>query len=314
MFELVIAILITVLTLVQFGAWLALGLSRRIVAATPRYLLVLAGGTIFTIALVLLLVPALIIIKVISGWSGAVYLAVLVAVVLTVALGILWSPAAIAIGTVLDPIHPVRAGERYLRRIGVILFADLMLALGVLLVPFHQNLGMIPLFLLTGVAVVLAAMLWGGYLGPRFYRWVAMAVFIIVILSFFLPRTFQVVGERAGRIDNGIACALGDTRPECPRQVSSARVAETATFNWVQRAQYNAPPDKWSEEHPTPAGIFRLSPEKGERAEALYSNGVSDPLESSRQVDKRGEGVVGPRFRVRGIGKEVVVYLWVAER
>ena len=206
--ELLFALIFGVLTVVQAAIAVAGGLGRRVVAATPGYLLIGGIATIVAVGLGSLAVPILVVIKVVTGWSWAAYAAAVVAVILTGFLALLWTPLALFIGAVLHPLHPVRAGQRYVRSVAVILFAELMFALGLLVVPFHNNYGAIPAFLLTGTAVVLAGLLWGGVVGPRFFRAVAVVALILVTASFFLPQTSRAVSESAGNMDGAIAAAV----------------------------------------------------------------------------------------------------------
>lgn len=228
---LVLAISAILLALVQGGVWIVTGLSRRAGAAVPIYLRALAIGTVLLATLCLVLVPALIIIKIFTGWSWALYMAAFLAVVFTLPLGALWTPMAVALGTVFgDSTNPLVVGRRYLHGVSILLFAELMLSLGLLIVPFHNNYGMLPAFALVAAAVVVAGMIWGGWLSAGFYRGVAGLAFLVILLSFFLPRTFDVVREKAGRIDEGLAGVLTAQPATQARMAGKPLCAEQITF------------------------------------------------------------------------------------
>lgn len=264
MLELAIAITVGLLAIVQAGVWIAIGVSRRAVVATPYYLLALAIGTIMLMAFGLISIPALIILKVVTGWSWAVYVAAFLAVAYTIILGLLWSPAAVFIGTILDPIHPIIAGRRYVRGVGIILFAELILSIGILAIPFHQNLGMLPIFFLVGATVVIATLIWGGYLGARFYQGIATVTFLLIILSFFLPRTFNVVREKAGKIDENLAASLSGEKKEVDTAIRPTISACYDAQNIVAKGKNEiiVRPNCWSGNISIPPqSWFRIVPE-----------------------------------------------------
>lgn len=219
--ELLFALGFAIIAFLQTAISVTIGLGRRVVAATPMYLLILFIATIVAVGLGLLLVPLFVIIKVITGAGWAVYTAAIIAVTLTGLLALLWTPLAFFVGAVLNPLHPIQAGQRYVHNVAVLLFAELMFAMGLLIVPFHNNLGAMPFFFLAGATFILSGLLWGGRLGPQFYRGVATVAFALVLLSFFLPRTFQVTGQKMGGIDQAIACAVNPDHPGCPRPAAT---------------------------------------------------------------------------------------------
>lgn len=94
---------------------------------------------------------------------------------------------------------------------------------------------------------------------------------------------------------------------EAEQKVRAARVAEPKVTRWTQPELIKAPGDRWSDSHPTPSGPFGITPARGEKAEILFSDGKYYPLDSYEGVDMKN---VSGDFRVRGVGKEVVVFLY----
>lgn len=318
-----LALFLGLLGILQASFWFAVLAVRTVVRVTLQ--VTLARVTIIAVGIVLFAVPLLVVIKVFTGWVWAIYAAAMIAAFFTIVLALVWTPLALLIGAALHPIqtilHPVRrtllTGQTYVRSVAVILFAELMFAMGLLLVPFHQNIGAIPFFLLAGASVVLAGLLWGGYLGPRFYRGVAATAFIFVTLSFFLPKTFEATSKKMGGIDEGIACGMDATRAGCAEIVAKPATAKPVEVIWHDAGTITAPVDKCSAEYATPSMAFKLVPERGRKARAFYSDGQYDLLDSHRQVDLRpGErSGSGPRFCVQAVGdKPATVFLYTAKR
>lgn len=251
---LALAVSAILLALLQGGVWIVTGISRRAGQLVPGYMRALAYGTTALVAAFLVLVPTLILLKVFTGWNWAIYAAAFLAAELTFLLVLLWTPMAVALGTVFgggDSANQRTAGRRYLHGVGILLFAELMFSLGLLVVPFHNNYGMLPVFVLVAAAVVVAGMVWGGWLGAGFYRGAAAIAFLVILLSFFLPRTFGVAREKAGRIDESLAVAL--TAPD-----AQARLA--ATIKWTLVQEIEPPTAEWSLLYQAPSGRFKLMP------------------------------------------------------
>lgn len=179
--------------------WGAAEVYATIAPWAPVYLWSLA----ITAGLWLALIPTLVIVKVLTGWAPAAYLAAFLAVVLSAILGFLGAPLGILVGLLLG--QGAAAGTRYVRLVGVVLFTELMLSLYLLLMPLHHNLGAVPLLVLAAVAVGIGTALWGGWLSGKFYTGVAVAIVVIVSLSFLFPEVFRVVGIQGGAVDQRIA-------------------------------------------------------------------------------------------------------------
>jgi len=75
---------------------------------------------------------------------------------------------------------------------------------------------------------------------------------------------------------------------------------------WKKLQEITAPA-QWSKEYSTPSGLFKIMPAPGEKAEVLFSDGKYFLIDSSEQIDM---GAVSEGFRLRGIGKETVVFLY----
>lgn len=182
--------------------WGAVGVYNRIAPWAQTYLFSLAGTT----GVWLVLIPTLVVLKVLTGWTWAAYAAAFLAVTLSAVIGLLWSPLGILLGLLIGKGRG--AGARYVRLVGVILFVELMVSTYVLAIPFHRNLGAVPLLVMSGAAAVLGAAIWGGVLGPRFYQGIAIAIFLVTTLSFLFPETFAVVGSHGGIADSLVAVAI----------------------------------------------------------------------------------------------------------
>ena len=207
-------------TVFMIACWGAVGAYRR-TAPYARYYLLALG---ITAGVLLTIIPVLVLIKIVTGWFWVGFVATALAVLFTLILGLLWSPLAIIIGMLQGSMaSPLQAGERYLRRVGVILFVELMVSAYVLVVPFHQNVGNIPLFLLAAAAFALGSMIWGGWLSGKFFTRIALLMILVLTASFFLPRTFHKIGQAAAAIDENIAKpTIPPTQidyPICPGQV-----------------------------------------------------------------------------------------------
>src|SRR3989344_3715919 len=161
MVESIIAVLVL---LAGIAYYLAVGLVRKGREVIPAYLKPVIRITVTSTIFGIVAIPALTVIKMMTGWAWPIYGAAFPSIILTLGLGLLWSPLALVIGTILGPTNPVEVGERYLRTIGVIVFAELIISRFLLIVPFHHNLGMLPTFLMAGAALALATVIWGGLL------------------------------------------------------------------------------------------------------------------------------------------------------
>ncbi|KKT16664.1 MAG: hypothetical protein UV98_C0024G0011 [Parcubacteria group bacterium GW2011_GWB1_43_6] len=182
----------TVSLLVQvalFGATAAAGWAAPYAGA---YLAALAGTT----ALWLFLILGFTLAKAITGYLVLGYVGAFLAVLLTLLLGVMWAPLAVLVGTLHGVTYPPPAlithdprvvGERYVRFVGTLLFGELLFSLYVLAVPFHQNLGLLPVLIIASAATGVGSLLYGGWLGGRFYTAVALSVAALLTLEMFSP-------------------------------------------------------------------------------------------------------------------------------
>lgn len=161
---------------------------------------------VYTTLAVLITVPMLLLFKMMTGWQWCMYLAAVITIMAALVLGAGWSPLVVIISMVRRrSINPVARAERYVRFVGVALFTELMLTVYIALVPFHQNVGNIPMLLLLGAAFALGSMIWGGWLSGKFFTRVTLLMILVLTASFFLPRTFHKMGQAAAAIDDNFA-------------------------------------------------------------------------------------------------------------
>ena len=93
----------------------------------------------------LLLIPFLVILKAVTGWAVFGYLAAFLAIILTAALGLLYTPLGLVIGMLAGrTVNPAEAGERYLKFIASVIFAVLMGSLYLVRVPWERNWSIAP--------------------------------------------------------------------------------------------------------------------------------------------------------------------------
>ncbi len=172
--------------------WGAVGIYNRIRPRAPIYLAALTVVTIgsFLVVLVLSLV------EMVTDWSLFGYLAAFIAVTMTLALGLLWSPLTILVGMIIQPTpNPIESGQRYMRRLGIVLFAELMLADAAYFIPTHQNIVAIPALVIAVATFGLGANLWGGGISPRVLVRLALISVIAVTISFFMPEVPPAFGN-----------------------------------------------------------------------------------------------------------------------
>ena len=84
------------------------------------------------------------------------------------------------------------------------------------------------------------------------------------------------------------------------------RAAVATIVIWAQPEEILAPSDKWTEPRPVPSGPFKIVPARGEKAEAIIG-GKYLLLDSYEQTDI---GNASGEFQLRGVGKEVVVFIY----
>lgn len=296
-----------VLTVIAMLAGLGTtGTYRRTAPYAQIYLAALAT----TAAAALVVVPLLLILKVASGWAVFAYLAAITAMIFTLALSLLWSPLGILIGMWQGhSTNPMEGGERYIRTVGIILFTETMLAMFFLFVPFHKNLGMVPLFMLAAAAVALSSAIWGGYLGAGFYRLVAVAVFLAVVTSFFLPQTFAVIGAKAEAADRHIARAI--SLPQYPVCANARDFRFTVTGPKKESVQISTRSDCWSGWIILPmdsTGVKGLYTWWGVDSPGKLEFALADGRRILLEADEASHGWLPPghRFRLCGPGPVTV--------
>ncbi|MEK7501087.1 MAG: hypothetical protein AAB642_03105 [Patescibacteria group bacterium] len=196
----------------------------------------------YTTLAVLVAVPALLLFKMVTGWQICAYLAAIIAVLATLALGVAWSPLVAIISMIRRrSVNPVARAEKYVRFVGTALFTELMLTVYIALVPFHQNVGNIPMLLLLGAAFALGSMIWGGWLSGKFFTRVALLMILVLTASFFLPKTFHKIGQAVAAIDETLANPPAPKRPSVPAasvarqplQVIRVQVEPNRESDWV---------------------------------------------------------------------------------
>ncbi|MBI2023634.1 hypothetical protein HYT01_03675 [Candidatus Giovannonibacteria bacterium] len=213
----------TLTALVNFGVlilgvafYTAEGLYERVRDRGPTWLTNAAIGASIWLVLIMFLV----LFKVVNFmWLGDlwVYLAAFLGTVVLVAIGFFGYPIAKFIDLVHRvPVGSQSIGERWVRIIGGTLFAELMIAMYVLFVPFHQNVRAVPIVLISGMAVMIGYSMWRTF-NPAPYLYMAMAVFLLTTLHFFLlaylPETTAVVAAKAGGIDGGLSSVIKNGVP-----------------------------------------------------------------------------------------------------
>lgn len=196
------------------AVWGVAGAYTTIAPYAPMYL----ASISITIAALFTLIPGLVFTKMLTGVTWCVYAAALLAALLLFALGLLASPIGILIGMLKGKtVNPAPVGQKYVRFVGIVLFTELMLSMFVLMVPYHNNLDMLPVWFLAAATVVTGSMIWGGWLSARFYQFAATLAFVIITVSFFLPQSFAAASNRAGRFDSQLAYEIDpQDYPICP--------------------------------------------------------------------------------------------------
>ncbi|MBI4118731.1 MAG: hypothetical protein HY452_00525 [Parcubacteria group bacterium] len=169
---------------------------------------------IITTLVWLALIPVLVILKAATGWAVFGYLAAVLAIMLTAALGLLYAPLGLLLGMLAGKtVNPAEAGERYLRFFGPVIFAVLMGSLYLARVPIEKNMEAVPVLFIAVAAVVIGSSIWGGWLSGRFYTFVAIVIMSLTTLSFFLPQTFETVAKKFRNLDMEIAELMGYRDP-----------------------------------------------------------------------------------------------------
>jgi len=161
------------------------------------------------LAIIAALLPIPILLLGISGYSMWISAAGLIWALFTILLSLLAAPIALIIDAVWRR-TTVGLGERYVRLILHVLFAELSFALMLIVVPIEKRPELIPLLLLLAFIIFIGTRLFGGasIFNGRAITVVASVIFITIVISLFLPRTAELARNSAKGIDNGIVTAL----------------------------------------------------------------------------------------------------------
>ncbi len=183
---------------------------KKIKPAAKTYL----KSILITTLVWLALIPALVILKAATGWAVFGYLAAVLAIMLTAALGLLYAPLGLLLGMLAGKtVNPAEAGERYLRFFGPVIFAVLMGSLYLARVPIEKNMEAVPVLFIAVAAVAIGSSIWGSWLSGRFYTFVAIVIMSLTTLSFFLPKTFETIAQKFRNMDTDIAKLMGYRGP-----------------------------------------------------------------------------------------------------
>lgn len=225
---LVLTAIWNVITLVaQIAFYGAVGTYNRIRPRAQVYLVALTAVTVGSFFVVFVLS----VIEMITDWSAFGYFAAFIAVAMTLTLWLLWSPLTILVGMIIQPtLNPLESGRRYMHRLGIVVFAELMLALYAVFVPTHYATWAIPALLIAGAAFGLGAHLWGGGISPRLLVRFALIAVVAITASFFLPKAATSMGGARNEVDCAAASLLrndfenkrGD--PDCVAQQTQSAV------------------------------------------------------------------------------------------
>lgn len=205
----------------------------------------------------LLLIPFLVILKAVTGLSVFGYLAAFFAIIFATVLGLLYAPLGLVIGMLAGKtVNPAEAGERYLRFMGPVFFTVLMASLYLARVPWERNVEALPILAIAAAAVVVGSSIWGGWLSGRFYTFVAIVIMSLTTLAFFLPKFFETMAQKFGRLDANMAELAGyrDPHPDViysPNGSVKIDFRETMAFPLVANI--------WSKEMYVPAGEYIYS-------------------------------------------------------
>lgn len=187
----------------------ALGAYRTIAPQVRPYIisLLIVAGSAFGLTLILIIA------KVIWGFVWCGYVAAFLAATFTLALGLLWAPISIIIGLTLGETEDLKireAGERYVRFVGILFFNELLASLYLIIIPFHNNLGLLPPLIILMAMFLLGSMIWGGWLSGKFMTQVAFYSFCVLSVSMFLPESRKAVTEKAESMDGKVASFIRD--------------------------------------------------------------------------------------------------------
>lgn len=159
---------------------------------------------VLTIILAIVVVPFFIGLKMVTGIAFFGFIGTILALALTIIFGLLWSPIGIFIGMLTGyTLNPAEAGGKYVRGVAIVLFAELIASMYVWRVPFHQNLGNVPLLLMAAATVALGSAIWGGFISGRFYTFMAMVVLSLTTLSFFFPNALGAIWKQLQNMGQG---------------------------------------------------------------------------------------------------------------
>lgn len=212
--------------------------------ATYNVLRPVAGLYVRSLAIVsgiiLVVVPILVGVKMYSGNNAYAYAAIIIAAICTLILGLLWSPISLFIGLVitgnvgLSREKLLKFGERYVKKVGGALFGELIASICIILIPFHNNTGLLPLWILALVTFVLGSILWGGWMSGRKLTRLTLLSLGVLTLCVMLPETHHVAKRKGAGLDHKIAQSLNP---------STSTVKSGDGYSWTE----NVTPGIWRE-------------------------------------------------------------------
>lgn len=145
--------------------------------------------------------------KVATGWWPAGYVAVFSGAIL----------AAVALLPLL-----------WTRSARVIVFTHLAVGLALLIVPWHNALEYLPLFLMAILAYAVGVSLTGMRFGSmRFWTGMMLTVAIVLLAAFFIPRTFAAIGGKLQLSDASFADIVEGRAAPVPSVASTPPAADT---------------------------------------------------------------------------------------
>jgi len=109
-------------------------------------------------------------------------------------------PIGILIESLTDGIKG--SGHRYIKRVGGILLVGLCISLFASLFPVKENLSTLPFLVL---AAIILGILNVWFFSRKVISFLVSIIFIVLILSFYFPTTFKILGENISGIDISLA-------------------------------------------------------------------------------------------------------------
>jgi len=193
-------------------------------------------------------------------------------------------------------------GRRALRWLLAIIVVELMIGIYLSVVPIIKKPGLLPILILVVIAIAFIRL---SPIKTKWVRTILYALVVIITLGFWLPNTMEALKEKPDKWDKKWAESV---REETPKP-SVMRGATQKKLLWVKLREITAP-TQWSKDYSTPSGPFKIMPVGGDiggDVEVLFSDGKYFQLKPLEQIDM---GNVGGEFKLRGVGKDVVVEVY----